>query len=255
MCADVSSANVVGYAQNGKKTGYAFACFGSSFVKPGTTGYTLKDLEIKLPTTVKNQTVARGNYIQFFATGTLLKVDPDRKFYQWQGQWYRAYGSGVTTDVPVEKPEEITMSIGEGFVTKLGTANAAVQYAGEVISGGEAKQLSVGKIGTYAFSVLANPCPYDITLKDLDIALPATVKNQTVARGNYIQLLATGTLLKVDADSKFYKWQGTWYRSYGSGVTTDVPIEKPEEIKILANEGFVAKLGTANAKVVFPTAL
>ena len=255
MFADVTSANVVGYAQNGKKTGYAFACFGSSFVKPGTTGYTLKDLEIKLPASVKNPTVARGNYIQFFAAGTSPKLDVDRKFYQWQGNWYRAYGSGAATDVLVEKPEEITMSIGEGFLVKLGTANAAVQYAGEVISGGESKTLSVGKIGSYAFSVLANPCPYDITLKDLDIALPASVKNPTVARGNYIQFFAAGTSPKLDVDSKFYKWQGTWYRAYGSGAATDVPVEKPEEIKILANEGFVAKLGTANAKVVFPTAL
>jgi len=242
----IESANVVGYVEKAKVSGYNFACYGSMFVKPGTTSYSLADLKITGPA---NKNIARQNYIQFFAAGTAAKFDSSRSYYYFGGTWYQR-GATAASDVAIADPSTVTMDAGVGFLAALPLAAAKVTYSGEVISADEQK-LVLAKPTGVNFFVASNPSVSDITLSQVTITGPA---NKNIARQNYIQFFAAGTAAKFDASRSYYYFGGTWYQR-GATAASDVAIADPTTVTIGAGEGFLVAFPLATARLNFPTSL
>ena len=242
----IESANVVGYYDKAKVSGYNFACYGSMFVKPGVTSYSLADLSITGPA---NKNLARQNYIQFFAAGSAAKFDSARTYYYFNGTWYQR-GSSAANDVAIADPSTITMDAGVGFLAYIPQATTKIRYAGEVISASE-KTLVLAKPAGVNFFVANNPSVSDITLADITITGPA---NKNLARQNYIQFFAAGTAAKFDANRSYYYFGGTWYQR-GATAAADVAIADPTTVTIGAGEGFLAYIPQATTRLNFPTSL
>ena len=188
----LESANIVGYMDVAKKSGYNFAGGGSMFVTPGATSYSLAQLAITGPA---NKNVARMNYIQFMAAGTAAKLDATKSYYYFGGKWYSRTGTSAVTDPEVSDPTSVTVSAGQGFLTCLPFATAKITYNGEVITGTD-KAITIEKPTGYNFFIAANPCASEISLSDITITGPG---NKNIARMNYIQSFASGTAAKLDA--------------------------------------------------------
>ena len=107
-----------------KVSGYNFACYGSMFVKPGASTYSLADLSITGP---GNQNIARMNYIQFFASGNAAKFDSNRSYYYFGGAWYKR-GNVLANDVLVDDPTAVTIGAGEGFLVSFPLATARLNF-------------------------------------------------------------------------------------------------------------------------------
>ena len=120
----IESANVVGYYDKAKVSGYNFACYGSMFVKPGVTSYSLADLSITGP---GNKNIARMNYIQFFAAGNAAKFDAARSYYYFGGSWFARTGTNVATDPEID-PTTVTIGAGEGFLVAFPLATARLNF-------------------------------------------------------------------------------------------------------------------------------
>ena len=243
----IESANVVGYYDKAKVSGYNFACYGSMFVKPGVTSYSLADLSITGP---GNKNIARMNYIQFFAAGNAAKFDAARSYYYFGGSWFARTGTNVATDPEVADPSAITMDAGVGFLAALPLASAKIRYAGEVISASE-KTLVLAKPTGVNFFVANNPSVSDITLADITITGPG---NKNIARMNYIQFFAAGNAAKFDAARSYYYFGGSWFARTGTNVATDPEID-PTTVTIGAGEGFLVAFPLATARLNFPTSL
>ena len=126
--ADVTSANVVGYMNVKRPTGYPNYCAGSMFLKPGTEKYNLKDLSISFSTTL-NKTLARKNFIAFFSDSAAVKVDKDRQYYYYSGDWYHM-GLVAAQDVKMTAAQlaEVTIPAGEGFLCSFANDTATIEF-------------------------------------------------------------------------------------------------------------------------------
>ena len=244
----MASANVVGYMDVAKKSGYNFAGGGSMFVTPGATSYSLAQLAISGP---GNKNIARMNYIQFMAAGNAAKLDATKAYYYFGGKWYSRTGTSVANDPEVEDPTSVTVSAGQGFLTCLPLATAKITYNGEVITGAE-KVITVAKPTGYNFFIAANPCAAEISLAEMTITGPG---NKNIARMNYIQSFAAGNAAKLDAAKAYYYFGGKWYSRTGTSVANDPEVTDPTTIKFAAGEGVLCCLPLATAKVNFPTSL
>ena len=261
--ADVTSANVVGY--NKADRFGAYACYGSAFVKPGQTSYTLADLDITWTAaspTLKNQATSRKNYIQFFKAAS-LNLDPDRAYYKClaDGKWYKkdTTESTAAKDQEVADPSAVGFDAGQGFLSNLGTTSAKITFSGEVITGGEKKMLEIARPGAYF--VAGNPSATAITLADIDITWTAaspTLKNQATSRKNYMQFFKAASL-NLDPERCYYKClaDGKWYKkdTAESTAAKDTEILDPTTVQIKAGEGFLCNLGTTSAKISMATSL
>lgn len=258
--------NIVGYQTINRAA--AFACYGSAFVKPGQTTYSLAELDIAWTAAspaLKNQATSRRNFIQFFSTANALRLDSARCYYKClaDGKWYvkdTTSISSASNDTEVADPSTITFNAGEGFLCNFGTASAKITFNGEVITGGESKTLTLSRPA--AFFVAGNPCANAITLNDIDITWTAAspaLKNQATSRRNFIQFFSTANALRLDADRCYYKClaDGKWYKKDTSSISSasnDIEIA-PSTISIAAGEGFLCNFGTASAKITMPTSL
>ena len=244
----MESANIVGYMDVAKKSGYNFAGGGSMFVTPGATSYSLAQLAITGPA---NKNVARMNYIQFMAAGTAAKLDATKSYYYFGGKWYSRTGTSAVTDPEVSDPTSVTVSAGQGFLTCLPFATAKITYNGEVITGTD-KAITIEKPTGYNFFIAANPCASEISLSDITITGPG---NKNIARMNYIQSFAAGTAAKLDATKSYYYFGGKWYSRTGTSAVNDPEVTDPSTIKLASGEGVLCCLPLATAKINFPTSL
>jgi len=239
---------VVGYMNKAKVSGYNFACYGSMFLKPGQTSYSLAELQITGPTT-KN--IARMNYIQFFAAGNAARFDSARAYYYFGGKWWSRTGTTATNDPEVSDPSSVTMDAGIGFLACFPLATAKIVYAGEVITGDE-KKIAIEKPSGVNFFVANNPSASDLTLDDITITGPS---NKNIARMNYIQFFATGNAARFESSRSYYYFGGKWWSRTGTTATNDPEVSDPTTVSIPAGEGFLVCFPLATARLNFPTSL
>ena len=266
MFADVSSANVVGYL--GRTRPCQYACYGSAFVKPGQIQFSLAELDITWKATLptqKNQGASRRNFIQFFRTESALNLDASKAYYKClaDGNWYlkdTTQSSSTTGDVLVEDPSKITFDAGKGFLCNFSSSDAKITFNGEVITGGEAKKLSV--VRPCQYFVAGNPSAQELTLADIDITWKATLptqKNQGASRRNCIQFFKTESALNLDPARCYYKClaDSKWYQkdtTQQSSTSGDVEID-PTKVLISAGEGFLCNFSSSDATISMGTSL
>ena len=102
-------------------------CSGSMFQNCGSTGITLADLKISGPA-VSAKAAWRNCNISFFQSGTVVKIDQNRKYWMdWDGNWRKFVSGGNFNTDPVMTAEEIaavTINPGEGFICNFANASA-----------------------------------------------------------------------------------------------------------------------------------
>jgi hypothetical protein len=75
----------------------------------------LGQITISGPATIAN---ARNNYIMFLQAGSAAKIDKNRSYWYWQGQWRVRSGANPNADpkLTAEQAAEINIAAGEGFM-------------------------------------------------------------------------------------------------------------------------------------------
>lgn len=251
--ADVTSANVVGYMEVERPSAYQNYCGGSFLMTVGATEYSLADLEITGPSTIAN---ARNNYIMGFTKDVAANVDKNRCYWLWQGIWRVRDKTNPNTDTKLsaEQAAAIKFNAGEGFMCNFMHATTKVRYAGEVLTGGESKEITITRPADYQNFVVCNCSGAEISLFDIKLAGPATIAN---ARNNYLMGFTTDVAANVDKNRCYWFWQNVWRIRDKTNPNTDTKLtdEQAKAIKFKAGEGFMCNFMHSTTTVTMPTSL
>ena len=230
------------------------------FQNCGSTGITLADLKISGPA-VSAKNAWRNCNIAFFQSGTVVKIDQNRKYWMdWDGNWRKFVSGGNFNTDPTLTAEEIAAIVinpGEGFICNFGNASAQITYSGEVLTGvGETKLMTITR--PQQNFIVTNPSGTTINLGQISISGPA-VSAKNAWRNCNIAFFQSGTVVKIDQNRKYWMdWDGNWRKFVSGGNFNTDPTLTAEEIAavtINAGEGIICNFGNASAQITLPTAL
>ena len=232
-CADVSSANTVGYMQNNLGENYTPA--GASFVSIGTDGFKLSQLKVigapsgtasKIQIQVLNSLGSATAYYNYYKGG--------RGAYATEG-WY----SSTTLIDGSDAAHEVVFPAGQGLWIK-GVANLKYETSGEVLT----RNLSVTLGDNY--TMVANPFAAPIKLSQLIIA------GAPSGTASKIQIQVLNSLGSATAYYNYYKGgRGAyategWYSSTtlidGSDAAHEVEFPAGQALWIKAVNGVTATI-------------
>ena len=237
-CADVTSANIVGY--NTTELSKNFYAGGASFVTIGEDGFKFSDIKLQgvgasavVPGSITIQTLDDGG-----------NKDKIWKYYQnvksgaWKGKlgWFDEDGEQMTIE------HDYTFPAGTGLWIK-GLAGASLQMSGEVFVGELTITLNKN------FALLCNPFPCEITLAK-NIELGGVSETAIVPGSISIQTLDDGgnkdKIWKYYQNVKSGAWKGKlgWFDEDGNQITEDNDATFP------AGKGLWVK-GLAGATLTF----
>ena len=228
-CADVQSANIVGYIDKGLNKNFT-AC-GSSFITIGVEGMKLTTIKPKgIPAMSNGQ-------IQIQVLDNLGNATKTYKYYQ--GSKVKAFATDGWYDntTLITSENDVTFMPGQGLWVKGTIDNTGITTAGEVSFDDVQKQLNVN------FVMLCNPFPQQIKLsknikagglaatsngqvqiQELDNLGNAT-KTYKYYQGSKVKAFATDgwylntTLITAENDVTFEPGQGLWVKGSIASAT------------------------------------
>ena len=230
-CADVQSANIVGY--NTTALNAAYYAGGATFITIGAEGANLSEFKPSgLPNISNGQVIIQTLDNYGVSTGTYKYYQGSKVPKYANNGWYNS------SDVLITKENDVTFAPGDGLWIK-GTATASLIVSGEVSLASVTKNLNA------AYALLCNPFPMGISIRKITPAGIAAISNGQII----IQTLdnygvSTGTY-KYYQGSKVPKYATNgWYNS------NDVLITDANDVVFNPGQGLWVK-GTATATLTF----
>ena len=265
LIADVSSQNIVGFANIDKATSLAGAKYsaqGNTFITVGSANQRFKLYDMKI-TGSMNVGTKKNNYIQAMNPSTLI-LDGAQCYY-WDngsGRNYWCYKNTVegkcVKDTKV--PEDTDFAAGTGFLCTFPN-NVGLQYAGQVntewtLDADGYLEFTKPVIGgtTAKYFFVCNPFPVSINIFDMKIAGSMNVGTK---KNNYIQWMQTGALMLDGA--RAYYWDngsGKNYWCYKNTTATTTKDTAVSDFEIKPGEGFLCTFpNNVSLKIKAPQAI